>query len=308
VEFVVKKYTVVYAPSTPALVELDHSKRAKTPASLLVFADPVYSGRAPRSSPSSDSSSDSRGSLESPKDPLRDLGLGRLGHTRVEASQIASLFSGLATSAPATAAEDALGIQAIQNGLRNHHLSASGFELFLGPEATVDKFCDRAPRYSILHLAAHGLESAPGYGDPILALSPVDGRTSVLSCAQILQLNLCADLVVLAACDSARGRKIRGDGIHSLARAFLHAGARGVVASLWEARDLQAGELMRKFYQKILQGPSPPAEALRQVKLDMLAGDASRGISPGPRDEFARRVDSSDPYFWASFVLIGSGE
>ena len=305
VEFVVKKYVVAYAPSTPALVELELSKRTKASPSMLIFADPAYSVVTPATSATD---SGSRGPVHA-KDPLDEIDLDSLEHTRTEASQIASLFSSLAASAPeALAARDALGILAVQNRTRNHHRSEAGFELFLGPEATAERFCDCAPRYTILHLAAHGLETAPGYADPILVLSRVEGRTSVLSCAQILQLDLSADLVVLSACDSARGRKIGGDGIHSLARAFLHAGARGVVASLWEAQDLEAWNLMTNFYRKFLQEGLPGALALKEAKREMLAGPVSRGISQGSKHGLARYTDTSDPYYWAPFVLLGSGE
>jgi CHAT domain-containing protein len=215
---------------------------------------------------------------------------------------VASLFAG---RRPAIAPEDAVAILDIQAGRRDHYRSAAGFELWLGPEATPERFRSEAPRFSILHLAAHGCTSTPGYADPILALTASDGRDGALTCRQLVHMELTADLVVLAACDTARGRMIDGEGVLSLARAFLHAGAREVIASLWEARDLEAGHLMSAFYRRLLEDGSKPAAALRQVKLEMLSGTTSRGKAPHAPGHLARFTEPADPYYWAAFVSIG---
>jgi CHAT domain-containing protein len=299
--FVVRKYTILYAPSSPALVELGVSTRAKRSPSLMIFADPVY----PDPAAAAIAQAGPREGSGDSADPMRGMELESLGYTRLEASQIASLFSSLSAS---PSAADALAIQEIQNGLRNHHRSDAGFELFLGPEATPRRFRENAGRCTILHVAAHGCRSTRAYADPILALSPENGGNSALTCQQILQLDLNADLVVLAACDTARGRKIDGDGIQSLARAFLHAGARDVVASLWEMKDPAVGGLMIRLYRQLLKGGLSRADALHQVKLDMLTGDVSRGNSPTEKDQIARFTDSADPGLWAAFVILGAPE
>jgi CHAT domain-containing protein len=96
------------------------------------------------------------------------------------------------------------------------------------------------------------------------------------------------DLVVLSACQTALGREIRGEGLVGLTRGFMYAGARSVVASLWQVDDESTAELMKRFYQAMLKDGGRPAEALRTAQLEM---------SRSPR--------WSPPFYWAGFVLQG---
>lgn len=293
--FLVRRISIVYVPSSPALVELSTSRPADRKPTMLLFADPTYA-RAP--------SGGADVARSGAPDPLGGIELESLTHTRIEVARIAGLMAGW-TQPPR--ADDAIAIQQVQSGRCDHHRSVDGYELCLGPEATPDAFCRLAGSFRILHVAAHGLRSAPGSIDPLLALTSKDGRSGLLTCGRILGLTLDADLVVLAACDTASGRKIDGEGLRSLAHAFLHAGARSVISSLWETRDLETSELMATFYTKLLREGLQASEALRAVKLSLLQGSSGRGVSPNARlAEDARFVDSSDPYFWAGFVYCGS--
>jgi CHAT domain-containing protein/tetratricopeptide (TPR) repeat protein len=297
--FLLRRCTVVYAPSSPALVELASSRPAPRKPTMLLLADAVYGGRSPADAIAPEPPAGSRsGSTELPE--VSDLD--PLVHTRAEVVHIASL---MISRAQPPRAEDALAIVEIQSGNRNHHLSPDGFEMLLGAEATPDRFCELAGKYSILHIAGHGLSSDSGFGEPVLVLSAAEGRSRLLTCLRVLNLSLDADLVVLAACDTASGRRIDGDGVRSLARAFHAAGARTVLASLWEARDLEAGELMGSLYEKLLKDGMNPSAALRQVKLELLEGRGLRGVGTRPTDGSARFASSRDPYFWAGFVLSG---
>jgi CHAT domain-containing protein len=105
----------------------------------------------------------------------------------------------------------------------------------------------------------------------------------------IYNLKLNAELVVLSACQTALGKEIRGEGLASLTRGFMYAGASRVVASLWKVDDEASAELMTLFYTKMLGREllSPPA-ALREARKEM------------QKDERWRH-----PYFWAGFVLQG---
>ena len=94
--------------------------------------------------------------------------------------------------------------------------------------------------------------------------------------------------VVLSSCQTALGKEIKGEGLVSLTRAFMYAGAPRVVASLWQVNDHATAELMSQFYRGILQQKLPPAAALRA---------AQRTLSRDPR--------WSAPYYWAGFVLQG---
>lgn len=98
------------------------------------------------------------------------------------------------------------------------------------------------------------------------------------------------DLVTLSACDTERGRIVRGEGVQSFSRAFLGAGARSTVTTLWRIADGPTAEFMKQFYYRLGRGESK-AEALRGAKLAMLQS----------------KTIFTDPYFWAAFVLNGDG-
>jgi CHAT domain-containing protein len=99
-----------------------------------------------------------------------------------------------------------------------------------------------------------------------------------------------AELVTLSACDGGLGRIEGEEGTSSLVEAFLDAGARTVVASLWPAEDTYTKSLMEAFYRHLFQGEAKK-EALHQAKIDMLR-------------QFGETVP---PLYWAGFVLVGDG-
>jgi len=142
-----------------------------------------------------------------------------------------------------------------------------------------------AVRY--LHIAAHGYvdEDLPARSG--LALS--DG---VLEVAEILRLRLRAEMVTLSACRSGLGQTLAGEGVMGLSRAFLFAGARSAVVSLWNVSDAATADLMKTFYSNLNRG-QPPAHALREAKLR---------LAKGPRRAWRH------PYFWAPFIFIGAPE
>lgn len=118
----------------------------------------------------------------------------------------------------------------------------------------------------------------------LLALAPDTDNDGWLSAADIATLDLSADLVVLSACNTGRGR-ITGDGVLGLSRTFMTAGVPSVLVSLWQVPDMPTAELMTEFYQQLADNPNK-AQALRQAMLAMKAED------PNPKN-------------WAGFVLIG---
>lgn len=81
----------------------------------------------------------------------------------------------------------------------------------------------------------------------------------------IFRLRLNAALVVLSACETALGKVLAGEGVVGFTRAFFFAGARQVVVSLWPVSDKAAAELMKRFYQGLLERKLPAAAALRQA-------------------------------------------
>jgi CHAT domain-containing protein len=98
------------------------------------------------------------------------------------------------------------------------------------------------------------------------------------------------ELAVLSACETERGRLLRGEGVQSFSRAFLAAGAETTVTTLWRVPDRTTAEFMRIFYHHLQSGVSR-AEALRLAKLRFI-----RSGQP-----------LNDPHYWAAFVLTGEG-
>ena len=104
----------------------------------------------------------------------------------------------------------------------------------------------------------------------------------------VYELELSADLVVLSGCQTALGKELGGEGLVGLTRGFMYAGARSVVASLWQVDDESTAELMKRFYRAMLKEGRRPADALRTAQL-----------------ELSRHPRWSEPFYWAGFVLQG---
>jgi CHAT domain-containing protein len=167
----------------------------------------------------------------------------------------------------------------------------------LGSAATEEGFRKNSQKPRILHLAMHGFlnDCDPAYSG--LVFSPSTGQDSVqedndgiLHAFEIYNLHLNAELAVLSACNTGRGKMAKGEGVISLARAFKYAGCPNILMSLWQADDRATASIMTHFYEHLNRGLGK-AEAIRQAKLDYLGGSAQ-----------------NHPFFWAAFVLIGDNE
>jgi len=151
----------------------------------------------------------------------------------------------------------------------------------IGKDATKAKVLEKIINSQIIHFGAHGkFDDQNGLNGAIILANNIS-----LTAKEILQLKLKANLVVLSACDTAKG-KITGDGVIGLSRAFILAGTPSIVVSLWTIPDAPTGKLMVEFYRNIQKG-SDRAQALRQAIIKTM------GDNPHPRD-------------WAAFTLIGS--
>ncbi len=178
--------------------------------------------------------------------------------------------------------------------------------IYLGEEATEEaaKALDRSTR--IVHFAVHGylddrFPLSSGLAFTIPAGFPADRENGLLQAWEIFEeVRLDADLVVLSACDSARGQQLGGEGVLGLTRAFQYAGARSILASLWSIDDQLTSELMRRFYSHLRAGKSKDA-ALRAAQLELIRSPIRIRAEDG--NSVAR--DASSPYFWAAFQLIG---
>jgi CHAT domain-containing protein/tetratricopeptide (TPR) repeat protein len=149
-------------------------------------------------------------------------------------------------------------------------------------------------RYRVVHFSTHALLNTERPDLSGIVLSLVDERGNpqdgFLQLYEIYNLNLPVELVVLSACQTALGREVKGEGLISLMRGFMSAGARRVAATLWEVDDEATTELMRQFYLNMLDGRRPPAAAaLRSAQLSLL----------GRKDRWAQ------PFYWAGFIVQG---
>jgi CHAT domain-containing protein len=163
-------------------------------------------------------------------------------------------------------------------------------KVLLGKESTEEAVKQESlRRYRRLHFATHSLIDEKSPGRSAVVLTPGDAaEDGFLEVGEISRLDLDCDLVVVSACQTGRGQLLSGEGIVGLSRAFLYAGARSVVVSLWNVSDISTGQLMKKFYQHLTGGMSNAA-ALRKAKLQMLSSGQ----------------ETRHPYYWSSFVMAG---
>ncbi len=143
--------------------------------------------------------------------------------------------------------------------------------------------------FSVLHFATHGLvnEDSPELSQIFLTKSEEEDGN--LFAGEIFNLRLNADLVTLSACEVGLGKVSKGEGLIGLGRAFLYAGAKNLVLSLWRVSDESTARLMIFFYtHKFAQTQEGYAFALREAKLQLLG-----------EKTYAK------PYYWAAFLLLG---
>lgn len=192
-------------------------------------------------------------------------------------------------------------------------------ELLRDAEAIPTALRQLAPQARRLHFAVHGVNDPHSPMDSALLLHDAEGRADPLPVWDIFEsLRLQAELVVLAACDTAPGASIVDDGWLGLTRAFQFAGAEQVVSALWSVDDDSTANLMAEFHRQLAEGQSA-AIALARAQRQMLAlqppregqvsGSAtteqvgvesagSRGVG-GLTGSKARQIEL--PYYWAGF-------
>jgi CHAT domain-containing protein/Tfp pilus assembly protein PilF len=275
----VVEHEIVNLPSASALAVLRREQAGRKPAAetLAVLADPVFAKDDERFKPDArlteqqpDQSTPNPVSESITRKLARVTGgssgesrIARLPFTRQEAEQILAL------------APQGRGMKALD---------------FEASRATA--MSERLGQYRYLHFATHGLADGerPELSTIVLSLYDDQGRPQdgFLRAHEIYNLNLPAELVTLSACETGLGKQIRGEGLVSLTRGFMYAGAARVVVSLWSVNDRATAELMTKFYRKIFVEGERPAAALRAAQIEMW------------RD---KRWES--PYYWAAFTLQG---
>ena len=149
-----------------------------------------------------------------------------------------------------------------------------------------------------IHLACHGLVDMSRALASRLVLSVDAHNDGLLETREIFQLELQADLVVLSACDTGRGKVIAGDGLSGLVRAFMQAGAPRVICSLWKVDDEASSELMKAFYER--WNAEDPKQRLS-------APAALRAAQKHVREhlDVTGKAHWAHPRYWAAWVLWG---
>lgn len=167
--------------------------------------------------------------------------------------------------------------------------AAKGFKnpvVLKGPEATKAELVRQSTGARILHLACHGRYDERQGGVPFIHLAGDDAGESALTVADILRLRLRGlDLAFLSGCHTARALRLGGDEMEGIHHAFLQAGARSVVACLWDVEDKATREIVSRFYSDLRRGGSKWA-SLRYAQVETL------GQNP-------------HPYYWGAFKSIG---
>jgi CHAT domain-containing protein/tetratricopeptide (TPR) repeat protein len=275
--YLIEKHRIRYAPSLTALhlVRLWEKTRAKPQRPLWAMADPIYDTADKRVTDKAELS-------QATKDALAKY-FSRANRDSAAAGPFARL---LFTS------EEAQSIRA--------RLGAADADVLTGPQATEAAVKAASAkgllaRARYVHFATHGILGLDTGQPPALVLSLVgnDGQRDAdggindgfLRLDEVTRLQLNADLVVLSACETGKGRLYAGEGMTGLARAFLYAGSRGVVCSLWAVDDRETASFMAQLYGGLKDGQSA-ADALRAAKLEMIRAQKA-------------------PVYWAPFILIG---
>lgn len=166
---------------------------------------------------------------------------------------------------------------------------AARSKVYVGAEAREERAKTEAAQASVLHFATHGIlnDAAPMYSHLVLAQGDKN-EDGLLEAWEVMQLDLKADLAVLSACETARGRFGAGEGMIGLTWALFVAGVPSTVVSQWKVESASTRDLMVRFHRRLQTGKASKAEALRQAALSL-----------------QRRPATNHPFYWAGFVHIG---
>jgi CHAT domain-containing protein len=170
-------------------------------------------------------------------------------------------------------------------------------------------------QYGFLHFATHGVlgRDVPGIAEPAIVLANEQGEDGFLTASDAMKLHLNAQLTVLSACKTGAGDYQSGEGVMGMSRAFLVAGSRSALVSLWSVDSAATEALMVDFYKQFKAGIAP-AEALRRAKLTVRNGGGgavapARGLvldaDKRAAVPIAATAEWKHPFYWGAFVLVG---
>jgi CHAT domain-containing protein len=265
--------------STLAVIRTELAERNPAPKSVVALADPVFmkdDERVKRDTIRKASS----GINET---PVREENVGRQLVKATEDTGLAS-YRFYVPRLPGTRKEAEQIVAMVPGSERR---------LFLDFAASRDTAMSAALRdYRYVHFSTHGILNSvhPELSGLVLSLVNENGESQdgFLRAHEIFNLKLSPEVVVLSACQTGMGKNIRGEGLVSLTRGFMYAGAPRVIVSLWGVSDWGTTELMVRFYRGMLKEGMRPAAALRAAQLSLM------------NDQ-----EWASPYYWAPFTLQG---
>lgn len=254
-DYLVSKYAVSYNPSASSLLMLSRESSVRERAKqLLAIGDPDYSNWSTK-----------QNTKDTPAEVLLDLyqargyDLGKIPYSKEEVKHVSK------------------------------HFQENEYEIYLGKNASehVIKTLD-LEKYKVIHFACHSFldESSPFRSALILSLNNNRKEDGFLHAREIYNLKFKAELIVLSACQTARGKLEYGEGVFGISRVFFYSGARSVVSTLWNIGDRSAVRFMDIFYGFLRKGYNK-SQALQLTKLEMLNSKFSH------------------PFYWAAFILNG---
>lgn len=147
-------------------------------------------------------------------------------------------------------------------------------------------------QYAWMVIATHGYfdRRNPVLREPVLFLTSIPGGTDgFVSMSEIMGLKMKSEVVALTACQTGLGRHISGEGTMGMGRAFLYAGSKSVIMSLWSVAQSPSVDLMEHYFRLLKEGRGK-VEALRLARVEI------------------RKAGYDHPFFWAPFILVGATE
>ena len=264
--YLIKDYDIRYLPSATMMKTFKLYTDSEAPKDFICFADPVFESElesqlSPEEQKKEEEAKEKL--LEEMKEldidiPREGSTLVRLVNTGTEANGIAELFN-----------PDNVSLYTRETANKNNLMK------------------EDLSQYKYIHFATHGLVNNDKPQFSSLALCYDFTGSNELQVREIFELKLNADMVVLSACNTALGKEMKGEGIIGLTRAFLVAGSKRAVVSLWSVADKSTSEFMIDFYRYIKEGKTI-TQSLREAKLNMI-----------------NSKEYTHPYYWAPFVLFG---
>lgn len=169
-------------------------------------------------------------------------------------------------------------------------------KVYIGAEAREERVKSEASRARILHFATHGVlnNASPMYSHLALAEGGT-GEDGLLEAWELMQLDLQADLAVLSACETARGRIGAGEGMIGFSWAMFIAGVPSIVVSQWKVESAGTRDLMVNFHRSLLSNDSGKTRATKSEALRLAAL------------KLIKNPETRHPFYWGGFVLVGDG-